>query len=80
MKKLIALRKNEETFRSLHFHFPNEVLNPRVIEYIKLEGSQKLYVYVNCSEHAAEIQEREILFSRKYENGKLLPGGVLIQR
>lgn len=80
MKRLIELRKQEETFRSLHFHFQNEVSNPRVIEYIKLDWEQKLYVYLNCSEAAEEIPQGEVLFSRKYQNGKLLPGGVLIQK
>ncbi len=80
MKQLITLRKGQDTFRSLHFHFPNEINNPRVIEYIKLEWEQKLFVYMNCSKQAEEIPQKEVLFARKYENGKLLPGGVLIQK
>lgn len=80
MKRLIHLRKTETTFKSLHFHFPNEIENPRVIEYIKLDWDHKLYVYMNCSDQEEEIPTGDILFSRKYEDGKLLPGGVLIQK
>ena len=33
MKTLIRLRKKEETFRSLHFHFPGSIENRRCVEY-----------------------------------------------
>ena len=82
MKTLIRLRKKEETFRSLHFHFPDRVENRRCVEYIKLdEAGRKTEVLLNCSEEKIEIKEEgEILFARKYQNGILEKNGTLIRR
>ena len=82
MKTLIRLRKKEETFRSLHFHFPDRVENRRCVEYIKLdEDGRKTEVLLNCSDEKIEIKEAgEILFARKYQNGILEKNGTLIRR
>ena len=82
MKTLIRLRKNEETFRSLHFHFPGSIENRRCVEYIKLdESGRKTEVLLNCSDEKIEIKEAgEILFARKYQNGILEKNGMLIRR
>ena len=82
MQTLIRLRKTEKTFRSLHFHFLNEYGNKRCVHYIKLDERQhKIEVVLNCSEEPAHAGERgEILFSRRFEGGTLLPKGTLIRR
>ena len=82
MKKLICLRKEEETFRSLHFHFPGNYENPRCVEYIKLdEAERKTEVLLNCSEEPVEVKGTgEVLFARNYQNGILEKNGTLIRR
>lgn len=80
LKRLIHLRKQYPVFRSRNFHFPNHVEDDRMIEYVKLDGEAYLEVYLNCGSSRVEIgQEKEVLFSRHYENGTLLPKGVLIR-
>lgn len=81
VRKLIHLRKSEETFRSLYFHFPGEAENPRFVKYIKLDqNGQKTEVLLNCAEEAWEIEtEGEVLYQRKYVGGVLKPNGVLIR-
>ena len=73
IKRLIRLRKKEETFRSLHFHFPGRYENRRCAEYIKLdEEGRKTEVILNCSDEAAKVGEAgEVLFARNYQNGIL---------
>ena len=82
IKRLISLRKKEETFRSLHFHFPGRYENRRCAEYIKLdEEGRKTEVILNCSDEAAKVGEAgEVLFARKYQNGILEKNGTLIRR
>lgn len=82
MKTLIRLRKKEETFRSLHFHFRGSIENRRCVEYIKLdESGRKTEVLLNCSDEKIEIKEAgEILFARKYQYGILEKNGTLIRR
>ena len=82
MQTLIRLRKTEKTFRSLHFHFLNEYGNKRCVHYIKLgERQHEIEVVLNCSEEPVHAGERgEILFSRRFEGGTLLPKGTLIRR
>ena len=82
MKTLIRLRKTEETFRSLHFHFPDRIENRRCVEYIKLdEDGRKTEVLLNCSEDKVEVKGTgEVLFARNYQNGILEKNGTLIRR
>lgn len=82
MKKLIGLRKEEETFRSLHFHFPGNYENPRCVEYIKLdEAGRKTEILLNCSEEPVEVKGTgEVLFARNFQNGILEKNGTLIRR
>lgn len=80
LKRLIHLRKQYPVFRSRNFHFPNQVEDDRMIEYVKLDGEAYLEVYLNCGSNRVEIgQKKGVLFSRHYENGTLLPKGVLIR-
>ena len=82
IKRLIRLRKKEETFRSLHFHFPGRYENRRCAEYIKLdEEGRKTEVILNCSDEATKVGEAgEVLFARNYQNGILEKNGTLIRR
>ena len=82
IKRLISLRKKEETFRSLHFHFPGRYENRRCAEYIKLdEEGRNTEVILNCSDEAAKVGEAgEVLFARNYQNGILEKNGTLIRR
>lgn len=79
MKKLITLRKEQTAFRSRNFHFPNNIKNQRVIEYMKIDDLQCLEVLLNCGKEPVEIEAGEILYARKYENGQLMEKGILIR-
>lgn len=79
LKKLIDLRVSERAFRSRNFHFPNRIADPRVIEYVKIEGDTCIEVCLNCGEHAAAVSGTDILYARHYEDGQLLPKGILIR-
>ena len=82
MKKLIFMRKKEAACKSLYFHFPREYKAERLVEYIKLdENGDQLEILLNCSDKAVEIRDGgEILFVRKFEDGKLGINGTLIRR
>ena len=82
MKKLISLRKQEPSFKSLYFHFPGNYQEKRCVEYIKLdEQNQKTEVLLNCSEDSIKVEEQgEVLFARGYMNGSLAKNGTLIRR
>lgn len=82
VRELIRLRRTEETFRSLYFHFPEEIDEPRCIEYIKLDqDGNKIKVLLNASGTAVKVPDaKEILFSRKYKNGRLETNGTIIYR
>ena len=82
LKKLIDLRKNEPAMKSRDFHFPNEIADRRVIEYIKISGDRFVKVVRNCGHNEVNISvnEENTLFSRNYLNQKLLPGGILIYK
>lgn len=62
-EKLISLRKQEPSFKSLYFHFPGNYQEKRCVEYIKLdEQNQKTEVLLNCSEDSIKVEEQgEIL-------------------
>lgn len=82
MKQMIKLRRSEETFRSLHFHFPNEIAEKRCVEYIKLaEDGSKTEVILNCCGKEIAVEEKgEVLYARKYSDGVLGKNGTLIRR
>lgn len=82
MKQLIKLRRSENTFRSLHFHFPNEIAERRCVEYIKLaEDGSKTEVILNCCGKEIVVEEKgKVLYARKYSDGVLGKNGTLIRR
>lgn len=82
MKRLISLRKREQTFKSLHFHFPGTYGEERCVEYVKVdEAGEKTEVLLNCGENAIKVRNGgEVLFARGYENGELKANGTLIRR
>ncbi len=80
LRKLTALRKAEPAMRSRNFHFPNEIPNPRVIEYVKLHDNSVLKIVLNCSDKHVLVPARQVLYSRLYTDGVLKAGGILIYR
>ena len=82
MKRLIHLRRQEEAFRSLYFHFPNTYEKQRCVEYIKLDReNRKIKVLLNCDEEPVKTEETgEILFARNFQDGVLGKNGTLIFR
>lgn len=79
MRTLIRLRKENDCFRSLYFHFPRTCENERIIEYIKLTAdNHQIHLYLNCSKQPERLEKDEILFARKYRDHILEPGGILI--
>lgn len=82
VKTLIYLRKNNQAFRSKHFHFLSDNQKKRVIRYIKIDDNhQKIEVLLNCSEEAISIeQEGKKLFSFLEEEFILQPKGIYIRQ
>lgn len=81
MQQLIGLRKENPCFTSPYFHFPSLYDNKRLIEYEKLTADgEKVVIYLNCSEKVESLDVKDIVFSRKYEEKYLEPGGILIHR
>ncbi|MDO4333343.1 MAG: glycoside hydrolase family 13 protein [Eubacteriales bacterium] len=82
IKKLIRLRCKEDCLHSLYFHFPNEISDPRCVEYIRLDDAgNRIEVLLNCGRRAIEIVEKgEVLYSRNFADGKLNEKGTLIRR
>ena len=80
LRQLIALRKQHPAFRSRNFHFPNEVEDPRVIEFMKLCDEEVVRIVLNCGNNAVDVPVNvdKVLYRRKYEQGVLLPKGILI--
>ena len=82
LRELIRLRKQEETFRSLYFHFPNEIKESRLVEYIKLDDEgNRIQILLNGSDKKVSLPEGgEVLFSHLIEGKTILPKGTLIRR
>lgn len=82
MKALIQLRKQEDAFKSVHFHFPAEYAQKRCVQYIKLDNDGgQIEVLLNCSHDDILVKEEgTILFSRRYEEGTLKENGTLVRR
>lgn len=82
VKSLICLRRAEDTFRSLYFHFPEEIPDGRCAEYIKLDDAgNRIQILLNGEEKAVSVGEQgEVLFSNGFEEGVLVPNGTLIRK
>ena len=80
LKQLIQLRKSHPAFRSRNFHFPNEIEDSRVIEFMKLSDEEVVRIDLNCGQNqvAIDVDVDKILYKRDYENGVLAPKGILI--
>ena len=82
MKKLINLRKTHKAARSRNFHFPNSIDDKRTVEYIKLCDEGNISIILNCGDETIEIPPeisyKHVIYSRKYEAGKLQAKGILI--
>ena len=80
LKQLISLRKQHPAFRSRNFHFPNEVEDDRVIEFMKLSDEEVVRFVVNCGEHEVllAVDVDKVLYARCYNEGILSPKGILI--
>lgn len=77
VKRLIAIRKNNEGSKARKIHWKIEPNHPRIIWYEK-EG-KKLGVILNASKiNYSWNTEDTLLFSYGYEKGELYPGGVVI--
>ena len=82
VKSLIHLRKEEPLLRDRHFHFPNKINRPRVIEFMKVAWENDyVEVIINCEEEDVEVpREGEVVFQRHYIDNVLLRNGILIRR
>lgn len=82
MKSLINLRHTEPLLRDRNFHFPNQINNPRVIEFRKVGWVDNyLDVIINCADEDIEVPwEGEVVFERHYVDQTLLRGGILVRR
>jgi glycosidase len=82
IKVLIKLRKENDAFKSRHFHFIEDKKHPRVIHFIKTDDDYKqVEVIINCSDENIRIhQNGDELFSLLKEDTILKPKGVYIQQ
>ena len=79
VRNLIRLRRENAAFRSMDLCFDREKEDSRMVEYTKkAEDGTGIRVFLNSTEGEATIAPGKLLFSRKYEAGRLLPGGVVI--
>ncbi len=81
VKRLISLRKSQAAFRSSDYVFPEEKTASRFVRYIKSdEKGFETEVLLNCSEDEWEVEPGgELLYQRKYREGRLGPNGALIR-
>lgn len=82
VKKLIGLRREDDTFKSLYFHFPNRRPEKRCVEYVKLDGwGGETEVLLNCTGQEIQVESQgRILYGRGYAGGVLGKNGTLIRR
>jgi glycosidase len=82
IKSLIHLRREEPLLRNRNFHFPNRINRPRVIEFLKVEWTDKyVEIIINCEEEDIEVpREGRVLFERHYIDNVLLKNGILIRK
>ncbi|MCR5641327.1 MAG: glycoside hydrolase family 13 protein [Lachnospiraceae bacterium] len=80
LKELIALRKAHPAFRSRNFHFPNEIDDARVIEFMKLSEEEVVRIVLNCGTEdvGISVDAGRQLYARGYDSGVLSPKGILI--
>lgn len=81
-KALIGLRKENNAFKSKHFHFIKDEKNKRIIHFIKTDEDHKqVEVILNCSENEITIERKgNELFSLLTVDTILKPKGVYIQQ
>jgi len=75
VKALIHLRKTCSDLRSIPVQWQHDPAHPRFISYKR--GS--LQICLNCGTAPVSVTQDQSLFSRRLENGMLLPGGCLIK-
>lgn len=82
LKQLIRCRKEYDSFRSAHFHFESNAKESRQIHFIKTDNQGgQIEVILNCTLNESLVEQTgTVLFSRKYENGVMLPKGILIRK
>jgi glycosidase len=80
-KSLIKLRKENNAFKSKHFHFIEDKNNPRILHFIKTDEDHKqVEVILNCSDDEISLQRKgNELFSLLKVDTILKPRGVYIQ-
>lgn len=82
IKRLIALRKEKDTFRTRNFHFTNQYEDDRILEYIKInENGEKIEILLNCSKEEIVLKNGgEVILSHLCSNNRLQPNGTLIRQ
>lgn len=80
MKALIALRREYSGIRGTEISWHHDEKHPRLICYDR-PGADGIRVYLNgCQEAAAIPDAQKICYSRKFREGILEPGGVLVTK
>lgn len=81
MKRLIALRRENPQIRGTEIRWHHDPGNPRLICYDRPGEKGGLRVYLNGAEERAAVQTSgTVLYSRKFVNGAIAPGGILVVR
>ena len=80
VKALIALRKAYAQLRGDGIRFIHDDNHPRLIAFERWDEAdgRRLRVMINAGDTAAALPEGELIYSRKAEGGKLLPGGAAV--
>lgn len=81
MKALIALRNTCPETKGLEIFWHHNTQMPRLVCYDRPGQEGMLRVYLNGGAEAAAPEiSGAVCYSRNYENGQLLPGGILVER
>ena len=77
---LIALRKAKPQLRGDGVRFIHDDAQPRLIAFERWadDAGKRLKVFINAGDAAYALPEGALLYGRKAENGKLLPGGAAV--
>lgn len=78
VKQLIAIRRQYPRLREGTITWKHDTGNSRVVCYEKENDNTTVTVCLNAGETAVEVDAKTLLFSRKFENGRLAPGGTLV--
>ena len=81
VKALIALRRENTAIRGTEIRWHHDPDQPRLVCYDRPGKDGTVRVYINGGQQAVAVGDGgKVCYSRKYQNGTIAPGGILITR